>query len=546
MATPTILPGQLRLIVAIAAVHIVAWYAYLSHIPLGLYPTAQEIEVIENAFSLAEGSANAGDSNTVYELLLSIPARFVSSASELVFVARFINALALILATTIIAHATGQYWKRNRPIWIAGLLTGLNPVLVFWSAEVSPTLLAVLLTSLGFAFLLRWLRHPSPQRSLIIGLLVCLVIALERSMLLFALIWPATAWLYPNRRRAYHLGAALVFPVMGLLFYTAFSLQFPGIEGNNAASIGRGIYEVFNNHEAYDGKSYGLHRQLNLFLFLNPIHWGLIFILAVAGAYIRVKNGHKGNSIAVLLVCLGTFALSYAIGDTGSQTRALLYPILAIFAGGISMMPHVWRHAGKLTQRKIILGLLLVAGLCYSDFYDARDPSNWEADYTYLAEANLALERNQSAAEWAEKTLALNPEREDMRSVILHAEFRDWALSPSPSPISRETAMLHLEAARQANYDAPNTRAIEALYLFKLRETEKAIELWKQVSERSALALICLYWTGNSDKPEPNQIQAYSGTPYFDLLKRTTDINRNALAYSEGEETLDNMLAFAH
>ncbi|HKK18580.1 MAG TPA: hypothetical protein VJ952_07845 [Opitutales bacterium] len=42
MAASSILPGQLRLIVAITAVHIIAWYAYLGHVPLGLYSTPAE------------------------------------------------------------------------------------------------------------------------------------------------------------------------------------------------------------------------------------------------------------------------------------------------------------------------------------------------------------------------------------------------------------------------------------------------------------------------------------------------------------------------
>lgn len=540
------LPGQLRLIVAITAVHVIAWYAYLSHVPLGLYPSHQESVVIDTAFALSEGRATESLSVTAYEFVLSIPARFVSDENGLIFAARFINALALILATAACAHAAGQYWKKNRPVWIAGLLTGLNPVLVFWSAEVSPTLLAVLGASLGFVMLLRWLRHPSPRRSLMIGLVLSIALVFETSLIFFVLVWPLAALLFPERNRLYHLGAALTFPALTFLLLSVSHLQLQANPGMDVTNIGRGIYETFNNHEPFDGKSYGLHKQLNFFLVLNPLHWGLIFILASGGAYIRLKNGHKGNSIAALLICLGVFALGYALNDGGSQARALLYPILAIYAGGISMMPQIWKHAGKPTKRKIIAGLLLVAGLGYSDFYGARSHTNWEADYSYLAEANLALERNQSAAKWAQKTLELNPAREDMRSIILHATFKEWALSPSPSPIPIETAKLYLEAAGQANTHDPKTRALEALYRFKLRQNEEAIALWKQDSGRSALALICLYWTGHAEMPDAATIQSYDEDTYFDLLKKAARINRNALVYSKGEQMLDNMLAFAH
>lgn len=546
MASPTILPGQLRLIVAIAAVHIIAWYAFLSQIPLGLYPTPQESSLIDTAFALAAGQVNQVQSVSAYEFLLSIAARFVSDPSDLVLLARLINALALILTTCVCAHAAGKYWKKNRSVWITGLLTGLNPVVVFWSAEVGPTLLAVFCAGLGFAFLLRWLRHPSTQRSLLIGLVLSLGIMLETSLIFFALLWPLTAWLYPNRNRSLHLAAALVFPSLLFLLITLTTFQLQSIPELQTANLGRGVYEVFNSHEPYDGKSYGLHKALNLFLFINPIHWGLVFILALGGAYIRLKNGHQGNSIAAMLICLAVFALSYALNDAGSKARALLYPLLAVYAGGMSMMPKVWKHAGKMTKRKILAGLLLVTGVCYSDFYDARSSSNWEADYSYLAKANLALERNNSAIEWAQKAIALNPERDDMRSIILQARFNEWALAPSPAPISSETAKIGVEAARNANTSQPTTKAIEALYLFKLREKDQAIEIWEQIRDQSALALICLYWTGNIEKPGAGTLRAYSKDHYYDLLEKVIAINRNALAYSEGEETLDNMLAFAH
>ena len=247
-----------------------------------------------------------------------------------------------------------------------------------------------------------------------------------------------------------------------------------------------------------------------------------------------------------MLICLAVFALSYALNDAGSKARALLYPLLAVYAGGMSMMPKVWKHAGKMTKRKILAGLLLVTGVCYSDFYDARSSSNWEADYSYLAKANLALERNNSAIEWAQKAIALNPERDDMRSIILQATFNEWALAPSPAPISSETAKIGVEAARNANTSQPTTKAIEALYLFKLREKDQAIEIWEQIRDQSALALICLYWTGNIEKPGAGTLRAYCKDHYYDLLEKVIAINRNALAYSEGEETLDNMLAFAH
>ncbi|MGB0743845.1 MAG: hypothetical protein ACPGSB_04900 [Opitutales bacterium] len=546
MASPTILPGQLRLILAIAAVHIIGWYAYLGQVPLGLYPTAEESAMLDAAIALAEGTAPEGMTLSAYEFALSIGARFAENEQALILMARMLNAIALLLATLMCAHTAGQYWKKNRPVWIAGLLTGLNPVLVFWSAEISPALLAVLFASLNFAFLLRWLKQPTPQRSLALGLLLVLSSAFETNLIFMVLLWPIAAFLYPNKKKAYHLGAALTFPALAFIFLAVSNFQLQSTPEVNVANIGHGLYEFFNSHEPYDGKSYGLHKQLNPLLFLNPLHWGLIFILAICGAYIRLKNGHKGNSIAALVICLTIYAVSYALNGGGSKARALFYPILAIYAGGISMLPQVWIHAGILTKRKLAIGILLLAGLCYSNFYDARSHRNWEADYSFLAVANLALERNKSAIEWAEKTLELNPARNDMKSITLQATFNQWALTANPLPLSIETTKLYLEAARESDLNNPETRALEALYLFKIRETQEAVAIWRDVSDESALALTCLYWTGQVGKPSITQLEAYKEDPYFELLENALQINRNALAYNEGEAALNNMLANAH
>ena len=43
----------MRLIIAIATVFIIAWYAYLGHVPLGLYPTPEEQVTLDKGFELS-------------------------------------------------------------------------------------------------------------------------------------------------------------------------------------------------------------------------------------------------------------------------------------------------------------------------------------------------------------------------------------------------------------------------------------------------------------------------------------------------------------
>ena len=116
---------------------------------------------------------------------------------------------------------------------------------------------------------------------------------------------------------------------------------------------------------------------------------------------------------------------------------------------------------------------------------------------------------------------------------------------PRGHALTVETAKLHLDQIQQAPSTEPAIRGIEALYRFKLRETEAAFQIWRQHQHECALATT-LFWIGQEARPTRDQIEPLKHAPYFDLLQTTLAINRNALAYSEGEQLLDNIVANAH
>lgn len=546
MAKSIHLPRQLRLILAITAVYAIAWFAFLSQVPLGLYPTAEEASRLATAMSLAAGNTPEGLSVTLYEYILSHLDNFADSESRLILLARALNVLALMLATALCAHAAGLYWKKYRSVWISGFLTGLNPVLVFWSTEVAPTMLAVLCAIFAYSRLLLWLRRPTLRRSLLIGSLITLGGAFECTLLPFAVVWPLFAWIYPKHNRLQHLGTALLFPAIAFAFLLVSNFQLHDPFGGHISNIGQGIYEVVNSHEPFEGKSYNLHNRITPFLLFNPLHWGIIFIMALAACYTRMKDGHKGNSIITLLITLSIFSVSYALNDAGSQARSALIPIFAVYAGGAVAVPRIWTHAGKRTRRRMLAGLIALVAVTYSDFYGQRSESNWEQDYALLAEANLDLQRNTSAAEWANKALDLNPERRDMQTILDIAAFNQWALVPNPMPLSVEAVNIYLEEMGPVREDDSYSQSVRAIYQFKLQQKQQAVELWERHRERSALALICLYWCNETAKPRPDRIDLYKGDPHEDLLRSTLEINRKSVRYGEGKRILDNILSAAH
>lgn len=545
MSRSAFLPGQLRLILAIALVHVVAWFAYYSQIPAGQYPGEEVRATLDAALAMA-GGASAGDSgHSLYTGTLSILARFFNEPGSLTSAARGLNALALLFATGFCASAAGHYWRRNRAVWVAGLLIGLNPVLVFWAGEVSPALPATACLSLALWRIFHWLRHPKISDSLWIGLGLSLAALFQTALLPLALLWPALVAFLPRRERSLHLILALLpITACGLLLVSGLQLQSPFLWKTEQLSTE--LYQALGHTEGYDGKSFGLYRQLHLILFLNPIHWGLLLILAAGGAYARLKDGHQGRSVLLALSILTLFALSFALNDSGSQARASLIPLLAIFAAGVTLLPKIWHHASQRTRRRIVAGGILVGCFAYAGIlFEKPQAQTWERDYVYLAEANIRLGNNTRATTWATKALELNPARNDMQEVLILARFNEWAMGSQEQTLPIEETKALLEASRQIE-GSPTTRAIEGIYLYKLREVAPAKALWQTERGQSALALLCLYWTGELNDLSQDELKNLADRPYYELLREALSIDRNALVYGESKKRLENLLAFSY
>jgi hypothetical protein len=540
-----LLPGQLRLILAITLVYVVVWFTYYGQIPAGQYPGDEARVTLESAQALAIGYPTNGSEHTLYTYLLSILAHFFESNESLTTAARVLNALALIVSTGLCASAAGQYWHRNRTVWIAGLLVGLNPVLVFWAGEISPSLLATVCMSSALWRMLRWLRRPKSRDNVGVSISLALAAAFETSLLPLALVWPVLAYFYPNRERILHFILALAPStlIFGFILVSDLQLQSPILW--HFDQIGVGIYQALGSLEGYDSKSFSLYNKLHLILLLNPIHWGLLFILAGMGMYARLKDGHRGNSILIAICTLAIFAVSSALNEGGSQARAGLIPLLAVFAAGVALLPKIWRRASQPTRRKILAGGLLLSLFVYAG-HVTQDPSqSWERDYIYLAEANIKLGNNDRATTWAEKALELNPSNHEMLQVIAIAQFNDWAMGSRQRSLPIEAIQAYLTNT-QANEATAATRAIYGVYLYKLREIDAAQVIWEVQRDESALALLCLYWTGQIAELTHDEIKAHTGQPYHDLLQAAKMIDRNALDYGNTEKQLDNILAFAY
>lgn len=531
--------GQIRLVLLICLLYILAWLGYYGQTTLGQYLTPEEAGRIATALS-----PQNGQSKTLYQTILNFGASFADDKQAVITLARSINAAALLLGTLLIAASSGHFWKSHRAACIAGLLLGLNPILAFRVGEISPTILATSCLAIAVARLLHWLRHPGLSDSFIISAALTLGTAFETGLIALAICWPFIALIYPTRKRFIHAILTLITPAIFIALCLASKVQLQQVIDIHTADLLARSYTFFNNFEAYDKLSYHLHGQIHALLYLNPIHWGALLILAIGGAYARKKDGHTGRSVIAFFSILFLVGLAYVLNDGGSRLRMTLSPLLAIFsAGSVLLIPKIWQHAGRLTKRKIVVGTALIASLTYSTAFNSHDKSDFVKDYAFLAQANIKLAKNEAATIWAEKLLILKPNRQDMHNVLIQAQFNVWALASKPKPLSIESTKAYLEEAEKAEKNAAIPDAIRGIYLWKLKDQEAALNLWHPHAESSALAQLCLYWTAQ-EIPTRNSVS--DDDPYAALLHSALKISRDAIGYSDDEKRLDNLFSTSH
>jgi len=520
---------------AICGLYLFAWMSDYSDTTLGRFPSHANTESITQALS-----ADSAPHFSLYDSILALLAHFFETSEGLISAARTLNLAAVLVAAILVGLAAGQYWRADRSACAAALLVGCNPVVAFNVGQISSTPLAICCVALLAWRLINWLRQAKIADSFIIGGALAIGAALESSLIVPAIAWPVVALLYPVRQKATHLIAALIAPasITALLFVSNLQLQ-PAIEPNVTGVLAK-LYSLFSNQEISDGTSYALHGKLSLFLLINPIHWGLIIILAGGGFYARTRDPQKRRGVYAFLLFSILFAVGFILSDGGGQNRLAALPLLVIIAAGsISKVPKIWRRAEFSTHRRITIGAACLALLTYSGaFVTTLSDTDKEQDYAFMAEASIALGENNTAVTWAQKVLEMNNESKAMHSIMVRADFNNWALISQPRPLSSEAIKELLTAIEAANLSDPIVRSIKGFYLWKLKDQDAARALWKTTQSDSALSQIGLLWTGGNDI-EPTA----KSDPYFELAQIARQTDRASLAYGGKERLIDNLFA---
>jgi hypothetical protein len=211
-------------------------------------------------------------------------------------------------------------------------------------------------------------------------------------------------------------GQPVDIPAMNAHWRTRFLAEVSSHPGRWAALMARKAYALLNNWEQYNNKTYAFHKERSPWLRWNPICWGLLLVLGVAGA---ARLAAESPRPAAMLACVSAaVAASILLFFVSARFRLPLAAICAVLSGGALTSPGFWR--GWSPARRTLLGFAVVlAGFtAFSNLGGVQDPSTFVQDHVLLARAAFTVGDDETALREAGEALKLQPWHPDATAIV--------------------------------------------------------------------------------------------------------------------------------
>jgi hypothetical protein len=251
--------------------------------------------------------------------------------------------------------------------------------------------------------------------------------------------------------------------------------------------LARKAYALLNDWDQYNNKTYAFHQARAPWLRWNPLGWGAVFVLGIAGAArLRRELPRAAASMALVSAALTAGILLFYVSG---RFRLPLLAVATVLAGGAIGSPGFWRAWPRHKVLVLAAAIIFFAAVTFSNLNGVRDRTTFVEDHALLARAaertgNLDLAWTQATA-----ALALNPKHRDALRVAIVSFFNQLVRSgegPGPEPQWLEIARRFLAAKEN---DAPELEAIAAIAMWRANERVAAVEEWRRLGRApSAIA----------------------------------------------------------
>jgi hypothetical protein len=186
----------------------------------------------------------------------------------------------------------------------------------------------------------------------------------------------------------------------------------------------RKAYALLNNWEQYNNKTFAFHKDRSPWLRWNPICWGALLVLGVAGAA-RLASEEPRAAAALALVSAAC-AASILLFFVSARFRLPLAAILAVLAGGALGSPAFWKGWSPGRRAALAACLVLAALVTFSGLGGVRDRSTFVQDHALLARAAFTVGDYPTALSEAGEALKMQPWHPDA-AVIAEAARAELA-----------------------------------------------------------------------------------------------------------------------
>ncbi|HVU36584.1 MAG TPA: hypothetical protein VHE61_24300 [Opitutaceae bacterium] len=238
--------------------------------------------------------------------------------------------------------------------------------------------------------------------------------------------------------------------------------------------LGSKLYALLNDWEQYNNETPAFHIARSPWLRWNPLSWGVLFVLGLAGVG-RLAIERPRTALAAGWIAAAV-ALSALLFFVSARFRLPLAALAAVLAGGGLAAPLFWVGRPRRQRFTVAAACALAAFVAFSRFGAVHDPATFVQDHTLLARAAETVGDDATAWTEAEAALALRPDHPDALRLAVSSYFN--LLLADAAPPGAEPAW-RSAAERLLASGATDLRPIAALALWRAGETPRALAEWR-------------------------------------------------------------------